>query len=131
MPNIVGNMGWNITQIISSSIKNEAQSKFKHPTPFLASTIRPKKFEKFRYGVVTNADYWAYVEHGRKSGKPPPITARIILWAKAEDKNPYAVAKAIGKYGTKPTHYVKNGFAKAQPKVDNYIDQEMTRRLSK
>lgn len=57
-------------------------------------------------------DYWYYVEHGRKAGKMPPIQP-IIDWIESKPVPPkvegltvkqraFAIARAIGKNGTKP-----------------------------
>ena len=57
-------------------------------------------------------DYWYYVEHGRGAGKMPPIEP-IVNWIESKPVPPkvegltvkqraFAIARAIGKNGTKP-----------------------------
>ena len=65
--------------------------------------------------VVKMADYWNYVDKGRKPGKQPPISS-IVKWIRNKpsfgglgNKKPesvaFGIAKKIGKFGIKPTNF--------------------------
>jgi len=143
LPERAGNMGWNIAQITAAAVRKEAGSIFRHPRPYLISTIRPDVLEpKKRYAVKVEAKneegkfYWYYVEHGRgpstkrtKTGRPQParLTQALEAWAIAEGKDPWAVAWAIGREGTRAKPFVEKGFIKAQPRIDSYIERESRR----
>ena len=47
-----------------------------------------------------------YADRGRRPGKQPPIAA-IEPWARAKGLNPYLVARAIGRHGTKGKEFVR------------------------
>lgn len=49
--------------------------------------------------------YGLYVERGRRPGKPPPVAA-IEPWARRRGANPFLVARAIGRRGTKPRPFL-------------------------
>ena len=67
------------------------------------------------------ADYWKYVEYGRKPGKMPPIDA-IEQWVKVKPVVPNAIngripdtrqlafliARKIGREGIEPKNYLRN-----------------------
>lgn len=52
------------------------------------------------YKVKAHAKYAWYVHEGRKPGKMPPIDA-VESWAKRKGIDPFLVARAIGRKGTK------------------------------
>lgn len=69
--------------------------------------------------TLSLADYWYYVENGRKAGKMPPISA-IEKWIEVKPVIPkvmknrkiptvrqqaFAIARSIGKKGTKPKKF--------------------------
>lgn len=49
--------------------------------------------------------YGLFVEKGRRPGKPPPVAA-IAPWARRHGVNPFLVARAIGRRGTKPRPFL-------------------------
>lgn len=49
--------------------------------------------------------YAQWVERGRGPGRPPPVVA-IEAWARAKGLNPYALARSIGRKGTRPHPFV-------------------------
>jgi hypothetical protein len=53
--------------------------------------------------------YGLYVEKGRRAGKQPPIGA-ISGWAARKGINPYVLARAIGRRGTRPRPYMLPAF---------------------
>lgn len=59
--------------------------------------------------------YW--VEHGRKAGKRPPIAA-IEGWARRHGANPFQVAKAIGRRGTKAQPFVAPSYTRNRARIN-------------
>lgn len=67
------------------------------------------------------ADYWKYVEYGRRPGKMPPVDA-IEQWVRVKPVVPdsrsgripdtkqlaYLIARKIGREGIEPKHYLTN-----------------------
>ena len=53
--------------------------------------------------------YGLYVEKGRGAGKPPPVGA-VAGWAARKGINPYVLARAIGRRGTRPRPYMLTAF---------------------
>jgi len=53
--------------------------------------------------------YGIYVEMGRGAGKPPPVSA-VASWARAHGIDPYVLARAIGRRGTKKRPYMRPAF---------------------
>lgn len=49
--------------------------------------------------------YGLYVEKGRRPGRMPPVKA-VESWARRHGANPFLVARAIGRRGTKPRPYL-------------------------
>lgn len=71
-------------------------------------------------GVVgSNVIYAAAVELGSKPHFPP-IRA-IETWARRKGLNPYAVAKAMAKKGTKPKRYLQRAFESNQARIVRLI----------
>jgi len=132
LPERVGNLGWNITQIAASGIKEEANSAFSFPRPYLSTTIRPQKLKKMEYAVTTGLKRKQVmaIERGRMPGKSPPVKANIKRWAESAGVNPYVLARSIGEKGTKGTHFIRNGMIKGKPRIDEYVKRE-SRRLVK
>jgi HK97 gp10 family phage protein len=61
--------------------------------------------------VGPSTRYGFFVEHGRGPGKPPPVAA-IEGWARRHGANPFLVARAIGRRGTKPRPFMKPALEK-------------------
>ena len=67
-------------------------------------------------GVVgSNVLYAPYVETGTKPHWPP-ISA-VETWARRHGMNPYLVARAISRKGTKPIRYLESAFAANENKI--------------
>lgn len=98
-------------------------------------------------------DYWYYVEHGRGAGKMPPIEP-IVNWIESKPVPPkvegltvkqraFAIARAIGKNGTKPRPFFekatrqtysqfKEDIAEAvQMDIMEYIETDVLPKLKK
>lgn len=56
--------------------------------------------------IGPRAPYAQYVERGRGPGKPPPVSA-VEPWARAHGIDPFLLARAIGRRGTKPHPFVQ------------------------
>jgi hypothetical protein len=78
---------------------------------------------------LTGADYFKYVDNGRKPGKQPPIKP-ILSWVKhkhikfknySDKQTAFVIARSIGKKGIKPLH--------ATDKLINNIIQKKTQLL--
>lgn len=53
--------------------------------------------------------YGLFAEKGRGAGTPPPVSA-VRGWATRHGMNPYALARAIGRKGTKGKPYMEPAF---------------------
>jgi hypothetical protein len=53
--------------------------------------------------------YGLFAEKGRKAGTPPPVSA-VRGWAVRHGINPYVLARAIGRKGTKGKPYMEPSF---------------------
>lgn len=90
---------------------------------------------------ISLADYWKYVEYGRRSGKMPPISA-IENWINVKRIIPHSVtlksgktviptipqlsfliARKIGRDGTQGKHYFENAFEKVKRDFLNKITE--------
>lgn len=60
--------------------------------------------------------YGLYVERGRRPGKPPPIKA-IEPWARRHGVNPFLVARAIGRRGTKARPFLVPALTQSQGRI--------------
>lgn len=60
--------------------------------------------------------YGLYVEKGRRPGKPPPVAA-IEPWARRRGANPFLVARAIGRRGTKPRPFLVPALTQSTPRI--------------
>lgn len=60
--------------------------------------------------IGPRAAYARYVERGRGPGRPPPVAA-VEAWARSKGMNPYALARSIGRKGTKPHPFVAPSLA--------------------
>ena len=125
MSDVVGNMGWNITQKLAKHIKAEANNAFQFPRPYLSETIEPRKKDKFNYEVHA-AEYWSKVEHGRPA-EPTKLTGILWNWAIKAKMNPFALRWIIEHRGTHARPFVEPGFNKAMPDIDAYIERESGR----
>jgi hypothetical protein len=62
-----------------------------------------------RVGPSVAYGYW--VEYGRRAGRQPPIGA-ISGWARRHGANPFVLARAIGRHGTRKQPFVQPAFIK-------------------
>ena len=60
--------------------------------------------------------YGLYVEKGRRPGKPPPVAA-VEPWARRRGANPFLVARAIGRRGTKPRPFLVPALTQSTPRI--------------
>lgn len=91
--------------------------------------------------TISLADYWKYVEYGRKPGKWPPREA-IENWIRVKRILPkpmtlksgktviptipqlsFLIARSIGQHGTKGKHYFQNAFDKLKAEFTEKIEQ--------
>lgn len=91
-PKDTGRLGGSITHTISGSGAN------------LTSKVGP------------SVAYGLWVEKGRGPGKMPPVAA-LQPWARRHGVNPYVLARAIGRKGTKPQPFLVPAFTANQGKV--------------
>jgi hypothetical protein len=106
----------------------------------IGTEIRGERLD-LRGEVATSILYGEPVEYGRKPGKMPPVDA-IEYWvirkgiAGGDEARgvAFAIARAIGRRGTKGAHMFEEGFKAAEPRVDNLwrglpgeIAQELTK----
>lgn len=67
-------------------------------------------------GPAARYGYW--VEYGRKRGNPPPVAA-VAGWAKRHGVNPYVLARAIGRKGTKKQPFVAPSLKTNRAKINS------------
>ena len=118
---------WDVLDEYGNRVRNVYQDNLiradKIATGGLLNSV---EFSVVQYGrrfdvVLTLADYWKWVEEGRKPGKMPPPSA-ILAWVLAKPVIPkpnangriptpqslaWAIAKSIGKNGIAPTPALK------------------------
>ena len=101
---------------------------------------------------VSLADYWKYVEYGRRPGKMPPVSA-IENWIKVKQiiphsmtlksgktviptppQLPFLIARSIGRRGIAPKPLFKNSFEAAKKQfiqvIKNAITQDIKENLA-
>ena len=67
--------------------------------------------------VGPSTRYAFYVEYGRRRGKPPPVSA-IAGWARRHGRNPFIVARTIGRRGTRPQPFVTPSLRRQRRMID-------------
>lgn len=100
---------------------------------------------------ISLADYWKYVEYGRRPGKMPPVSA-IENWIKVKQILPHSIqlksgktviptvpqlsfliARKIGRDGTQGKHYFENAFEKVKrdflTKIAEAVQQDIKETL--
>lgn len=71
---------------------------------------------------INAADYWKYVESGRKAGKMPNLEA-VLTWVKLKglpSSAAYPIAKKIEKYGIKAKPFLKDIIKAQSPTIQNF-----------
>lgn len=66
--------------------------------------------------VAPGVRYGYWVEYGRRPGKRPPIDA-ISGWARRHGGNPFMIARAIGRRGTRKQPFVAPALQKHEGKI--------------
>jgi hypothetical protein len=66
--------------------------------------------------IGPSVSWGIYVERGRRPGKPPPVSA-IAPWARRHGANPFLVARAIGRRGTKARPFLVPALTKSQGRI--------------
>ena len=87
------------TRRLMGSITHQIDSR---NLPFISGRVGPT----VRYGL--------WVERGRRPGKAPPIEA-IAGWARRHGVNPFVVARAIARRGTRPQPFVEPSLQRNLP----------------
>lgn len=59
--------------------------------------------------------YW--VEHGRKAGRAPPVAA-VSGWARRHGVDPFVLARAIGRKGTKAQPFVAPSLTRNRSRIN-------------
>jgi len=72
-----------------------------------------------RVGPSVRYAYW--VEHGRKPGRPPPTDA-IAGWARRHGANPFVVARAIGRHGTRARPFVAPSYTRNRTRIKKIFE---------
>jgi HK97 gp10 family phage protein len=85
-------------------------------TANLQNNINIKR-EDLRYTITPEAQYAIFAHDGRKPGKMPPIEA-VESWANRRGANPYMVARAIGRKGTKGKKFMEIAFDNNKNKAE-------------
>lgn len=103
-------------QKLVNDLKSSLSAKGKKVTGNLFNSIQVKvNMMGDTYNIELNmADYWEYVDKGRKPGKQPPVNS-ILKWVRSKPsfggvgKRPesvaFGIAKNIGKFGIKPSNF--------------------------
>jgi len=79
--------------------------------------------------VKPTAKYAYYVHEGRKPGKFPPFgkDSDLSAWARRMDMNPFLVARAIARHGTKGHPFMKEAYDEmhetANASADKMLDE--------
>lgn len=71
--------------------------------------------------ISPKANYAEAIHNGRLPGNPPPASA-LESWARRKGLNPYAVAKSIGRKGTKPNPFVQRAWEAEEAAVNEEFD---------
>lgn len=105
-------------RISTMMIKQRARELVPVDTGALRRSIRDvtRATDKSVTGIVgTTMPYGAGVEFGTKPHWPPP--GALDKWARKRGLNPYLVARAIAKKGTKPHPYMIPAFRELKDKI--------------
>lgn len=77
-----------------------------------------------KVGPSVRYGYW--VEYGRRPGKQPPLGA-ISGWARRHGANPFQIARAIGRRGTRKQPFVQPAFVKHAQAIVRMFESVGTR----
>ncbi len=70
--------------------------------------------------IGTNAPYAVFVHEGRKAGKMPPTSA-LLGWARRHGRNPFAVARSIGRRGIRGKPFLRNALTQARGQIQAFL----------
>lgn len=103
-------------------IKDEARDVVSKDTGRLKNSIQEfdsSTKNKIKFIVQPQEKYAEGVEKGREPHEPNMTTLK--KWAKRKGLNPYAVANAIRKKGTKKHPYMQPSYKKIKPTIEPFI----------
>ena len=72
--------------------------------------------------VGPSVAYGLFVEKGRRAGRPPPVGA-VQSWARRHGINPYVLARAIGRRGTRARPFMEPAFNQNASRVIALFDK--------
>lgn len=74
----------------------------------------------FKSEIRPNTKYAEWVEEGRRPGRMPPYQRGTDLekWARRVGINPFLVARAIARKGTKPKKFMFEAYKEVKPKIE-------------
>lgn len=84
------------------------QNSITHAISGQGGTLRGVVGPSVRYGL--------YVERGRRPGRPPPVAA-LAGWARRHGVNPYVVARAIGRRGTRAAPFLLPAYERNRARI--------------
>ncbi len=112
-------------QKLQEDLRQSLDDKNKNASGNLRQSIQAVPTVSFKDGIYTYtlamADYYEFVDEGRKAGKMPPIES-LVKWVRAksafgglevnESKDvrgvAFGIAKNIAKFGIKPSYFFTN-----------------------
>jgi hypothetical protein len=110
---------------LRNSIQSEIEGKGTRMVGRVGSTLKKE-------------EYPAVMEFGRRAGAKMPPPSALYRWVKLVLKVPdkavpgvaFVVARAIGKRGIKGKRFLEKGFKKAQPKIERFFNNGLTRMMT-
>ena len=90
-------------------------------TSNLAANINIIDLGPMEVMISPKANYAEAIHKGRLPGNPPPAS-QLESWARRKGLNPYAVAKSIGRKGTKPNPFVARAWESEQLAINDEFD---------
>lgn len=123
---------------IVDTIKKILQSENKVATGNLIQSLDYKVIEVIGkvFLEITAADYFPFVDKGRRPGKMPPIKP-IKSWMAAKgivSKNkslPFLIARSIGEKGIKPTNVKQRAIKEVMKNVDKVLKKGAVKDIEK
>lgn len=109
--------------VYTTTLRTEREAKTLVPpnvdTGQLQSSIN-SRFGNLKGEVSPTSKHAIFVHEGRKPGRMPPFQEGTALnsWARRRGINPFVVARAIGRKGTKKNQFMHKAFASIKPKAE-------------
>lgn len=101
----------------------------------LANSIKASKIANLHYRVSPSVNYAVYVEEGTRPHRPGsmPDSRRLLPWVKLKlrlqgkeaNRAAFAIARAIGKRGTRPQPYMRPTYENTQSQVIQLLEQRL------